>query len=70
MNSYFMEQERPFLKKKVVKKAAFGAEAEPDERATEASGVTPGEETKMPPEVGLECKLYANFFKVVNHPNL
>ena len=54
------------------KAAAFGAEAEmvDDERATAASGVTPGEETKMPPEVGLECKLYANFFKVVNHPNL
>ena len=74
MQQYFEEQERTFQGK--VKNPSSGAAREESafgeistcagETETQESGVSQA----LPADVGQECTLYANFFKIINDPKL
>ena len=75
MNKYFEEQERTFQGKvknpqsaaPAKDEAAFGTvSAYGEDTDTPESGVSQA----LPADVGQECTLYANFFKIINDPKL
>ena len=70
MNHYFEEQERTFrgaAKEDGPKESAFGAESTEMEAGAETEKEDDG---ALPSDVGHECTLFANFFRIMNHPSL